>query len=162
MEGTTGGTGAPPTYTQPPQHPPEAPTAPTVVFRGLLDGLVALVPTGQQGTARGLAKEIQGLFVAIEKKSQLLGGSEVLTVTHLQRVVTEAVRAAVGPNQGLAQGRSWATVAAGATGGSGLAQPNHPTKTILQRINRETLIKGADLLAELAKRTPAEIIQAIN
>ena len=36
------------------------------------------------------------------------------------------------------------------------------TKTIPQRINREILVRGADMPAELAKRTPAEIIQVIN
>ena len=94
--------------------------------------------------------------------NQPVEGPEVLTVTHLQKVVTEAVRAAMGPIQGPAQGRSWATVAAGTTSGNGLTQPNHPTKTIPQRINRETLIRGANLPADLAKRTPVEIIQAIN
>ena len=53
-------------------------------------------------------------------------------------------------------------MAVGATRGSRLAQPNYPTKTILPRINWETLIKGTDLPADLAKRTLAEIIQAIN
>jgi hypothetical protein len=44
---TVGGTGPTgPPYTQ------------TKALRGLLDGLVALVPTGSQGTVRGLAKEI--------------------------------------------------------------------------------------------------------
>jgi hypothetical protein len=42
--GVTGPTGPP--YTQ------------TKVLRGLLDGLVALVPTRSQGTVRGLVKEI--------------------------------------------------------------------------------------------------------
>ena len=41
-------------------------------------------------------------------------------------------------------------------------QLSQPTKTIPQRINQEILVRGADILADLAKRTPAEIIQVIN
>ena len=58
------------------------------------------MPTGSQGTARGLAKEIQALFTALEKKDRLVENPEALTVTHLQRVVTEAVRAAISPSKG--------------------------------------------------------------
>ena len=80
-------------------------------FRGLLNGLVALVPTEKQGEARGLGKELNTLFTGLEQRyhqpKEGLGG---LTVTHLQRVVTEAVQAAVGTTnrgtgQGIAQGR---------------------------------------------------------
>ena len=71
--------------------------------RGLLDGLVALVPTEQQGIARGLAKQVHTLFTTLQQNHQNnhpVEGPEVLTITHLQKVVTEAIRAAVGPNQG--------------------------------------------------------------
>ena len=145
MGATTGGTGPPPTQIE--------------ALRGLLNGLVALVPTGSQGTARGLAKEIQALFTALEKKDRLVENPEALTVTHLQRVVTEAVRAAISPSKGAPQARSWATVA---SGGPVPTQLSQPTKTIPQRINREILVRGADMPADLAKRTPAEIIQVIN
>jgi len=65
------------------------PTPPrTEALRGLLNGLITLVPTGSQGTAQGLIKELQALFTALENKSHNL---EVLTVTHLQKVITEAV-----------------------------------------------------------------------
>jgi hypothetical protein len=79
-------------------------------------------------------------------------------------VVTEAVQAAVGTTnqgtgQGTAQGRTWATVASGGPGQGPQAQP---TKAIPQRADRELLIRGVDLPADLAKRTPAEIVQAIN
>ena len=138
----------------------EPPHTQTKALRGLLDGLVALVPTGSQGTARGIAKEIQALITALEKKKKHTAGDpEALTVANLQRTVTEAVRAAVGPAQGTPQGRSWAAVAGG---GHTPAQPSQPTKIIPQRINREILVRGAEMPADLAKRTPAEIIQAIN
>jgi hypothetical protein len=101
---------------QPPQGSPQGLTSPTgpraEAFRGLLDGLVALVPTEKQGEARGLAKELNILFTGLEQRhhqpKEGLGG---LTVTHLQRVVTEAVQAAIGTTnrgieQGMAQGRS--------------------------------------------------------
>jgi hypothetical protein len=87
----------------------------------------------------------------------------VITVTHLQKVVTEAVRAAVGPSQGpsqgATQGQSWAIVAAQPTQPN---QPTQPTKTIPHRINREILVRGASIPADLVKRTPVEIIQAVN
>jgi hypothetical protein len=145
MGATAGGTGHPPTQTG--------------ALRGLLDGLVALVPTGSQGTARGLAKEIQALFTALEKKKHQAESPETVTVTHLQRVVTEAVQAAIGPSQGASQARSWAMVVGG---GPMPAQLSQPTKATPQRINREILVRGADMPADLAKRSPAEIIQAIN
>jgi hypothetical protein len=64
------------------QTPPTGPRTDT--FRGLLDGLVALVPTEKQGMARGLAKELSTLFTGLEQRhrqpKESLGG---LTVTHL-------------------------------------------------------------------------------
>ena len=161
---------------QPPQHPPQRPahpvepTGPTkedpqlraVAFRGLLDGLLALVPTEQQGTARGIAKELQALFTGLQRREHNKKNLEVLTVAHLQKVVTEAVRATMGPTQGTAQGRSWATVAAGGPVLNPLNPLNQPTKAIPPRIDRELLVRGTNLLADLAKRTLAEIIQVIN
>jgi hypothetical protein len=98
--GGTGPTGPP--YTQ------------TKVLRGLLDGLVALVPTSSQGIVRGFAKEIQALIIALEKKKKHpTKDPGVLTIANLQKVVIEAVRAATGPTLGNPQGRSWATVASG-------------------------------------------------
>lgn len=121
--------------------------------RKTLDNLVALVPGPQRGTARGLAKEIQEAFRTQKQGNQPTESLERLTIANLQRAVTEAVRAAVGPSPAAVQGRTWATIA---------AQPSQPAKAIPQRISRKTLIRGADLPADLAKRTPAEIIQAIN
>ena len=153
---------------QPPQGPLQGQTPPagpgTRAFRSLLDGLVALVPTEKQGVARGIAKELSAAFSSLERKrrqpNEGLGG---LTVTHLQRVVIEAVQAAVGANQGTAQGtaqgRSWAIVASGGLGQSLQAQP---TRAIPQRANRELLVRGVDLLVDFVKRSPAEIVQAIN
>jgi hypothetical protein len=69
MGATIGGIGHPPTRTG--------------ALRGLLDGLVALVPTRSQGTARGLAKEIQALFTALEKKKHQVESPETVTITHL-------------------------------------------------------------------------------
>src|SRR5512140_3146661 len=131
----------------------------TEALRGLLNSLVALVPTEQQGTARGIAKEIQNLFTTQGQGNQPTEGPAVLTAAHLHKVVTEAVKAAVRPNQGATQGRSWATVAAGSPTPS---QLNQPTKIIPQRINREILVRGTNLAADLAKRTPIETIQAVN
>jgi hypothetical protein len=70
---TAGGTG--------PTGPPHTHTK---ALRGLLDSLVALVPTGSQGTARGLVKEIQVLITALEnKKKHPTKGPEALTIANL-------------------------------------------------------------------------------
>ena len=143
----------------PPQRltPPRLPKAEH--FRGLLNGLVNLVPIENRGEARGLAKDLSDLFASQKQghhhSRESLGG---LTAAHLQKVVTEAVQAAVGPNRSATQGRSWAAVAAGP--GQGLQA--QPTKIIPQRADRELLVRGANVSADLAQRSPVEIIQAIN
>ena len=43
-----------------------------------------------------------------------------------------------------------------------MAPASYLTKTIPQQINWETLIRGTNMPAELAKRTAVETIQAIN
>jgi hypothetical protein len=82
----------------------------------------------------------------------------VLTVAHLQKVVTEAVRATIGPTQGVPQSRSWAIVAIGGPILNLLNLPSQSTKAIPLRIDRELLVRGTNLPADLVKRTLAEII----
>jgi len=55
----------------------------TEVARGLLDGLVALVPAEQQGIARGLAKEVQALFTALNQKNRSREDPETVIVANL-------------------------------------------------------------------------------
>ena len=62
------------------------------------------MPTKQQGIARSLAKQVHTLFTALQQNNHPVEGPEVITITHLQKVVTEAVRATIGPTQGPNQG----------------------------------------------------------
>ena len=119
-------------------------------IRGLLDGLLALVPTDKKNIAQGLAKEILGHL----QRTQPPRGSEDLTLSSLRKAVAEEVRAALGGPQGAPQARSWATVAAGALGSAQAEARSLPKKVIPQRITREILVRGNSLPASLAKRSP--------
>ena len=78
-------------------------------------------------------------------------------MTTLQQVVTEAVRAAVKATGAAPSTRTWADVATGAQVGAPGTALGLPQKVVPQRANREILIRGRDLPADLAKRTSAEI-----
>lgn len=120
--------------------------------------MLALVPIDKKNIAQGLAKEILGHL----QKTQPPGGSGDLTLSSLRKVVAEEVRAALGGAQRAPQARSWATVAAGALGPAQAEPQSLPKKVIPQRITREILVRGNSLPASLAKRSPQEIVQAIN
>jgi hypothetical protein len=118
--------------------------------RGLLDNLLALVPTDKKNIAQGLAKEILDHLPG----SQPPEGSGDLTLSSLRKVVAEEVRAALGGAQRAPQARSWATVAAGALGPAQAEAQGLPKKVIPQRITREILVRGNSLPASLARRSP--------
>ena len=127
-------------------HPAQDDTEETETIRGLLNGLVNLAPADKKHTAQGLAREITSLFYNQAPKAH-----ETITTANLKKVVTEAVQAAVGEARGAPQARSWATVAAGAPAP---AQQGLPTKAIPQRINREILVRGNNLPADLKTYPP--------
>ncbi len=58
--------------------------------------------------------------------------------------------------------RTWADVASGALSTAPGATQGPPRKVTPQRANREILVRGNGLPADLASRTPAQITQAVN
>ena len=60
-------------------------------IRGLAEDLLALVPKERRAAARGLVAKITEAAGRLQKP----GSQETITITNLQQVVTEAVRAAV-------------------------------------------------------------------
>lgn len=129
-------------------------------IRGLLDGLIALVLQDRKAVGLGLAREINN-------RLQHLGGQgnqEAVTIANLQRVVVEAVQAATKATTGTPPTRTWADIATGLQGTTfrpGASQ-SPPRKAVPKRASREVLIRSNNLPADLAKRTPAEITQAVN
>ena len=129
---------------RPQQHPAKA----------LLQSLVALVPENQQAVAQDLAKEVHRSYTAPGRSDD----------ASLKKVVIEGVREALAglpsplqqPKQAK-QAPTWATVAAAVA-----APAVVPTTAPPTRLGREVLIRGAGLQASLARRTPYEIVQAVN
>ena len=70
----------------------------------------------------------------------------------------EEVKAAVSGTQ---EKRSWATVASQGSNHT-QTQATAPAKIVPSRLSKEILVKGKGMPADLARRTPQEIIQAIN
>jgi hypothetical protein len=83
-----------------------------------------------------------------------------ISLANLRKVVAEEVKAAV-TGAGAQDKRSWAAVASHETTPS-QTQPTMPTKIVPARVNKEILIRGRGMPVDLAKRTPQEVIQAIN
>jgi hypothetical protein len=73
-------------------------------------------------------------------------------------VVAEELKAAANAPQ---DKRSWAAVASQESSHT-QTQTTTPAKTVPARINKEILIRGRGMPADMAKRTPQEIVQAIN
>ena len=117
-----------------------------------------MVPKERRAAARGLVAKITEAAGRLQKP----GNQEAITITNLQQVVTEAVKAAVKAREATPPARTWADVATGAQVGAPGSALGLPQKVVPQRANREILIRGRDLPADLAKRTPAEITQAVN
>jgi len=137
--------------------------------KALLDVIVALVPDEKQELAQELAKEVLGYCASPIISETVPAFSE----TALKKVVLQGVQEALavslplfhqGQQQETQQNPSqprlatWATVAAAATGSTTLPVKANPPS----RLAREVLVRGAGLSASLAKRTPQEIVQAVN
>ncbi|EAQ84182.1 hypothetical protein CHGG_10586 [Chaetomium globosum CBS 148.51] len=83
-----------------------------------------------------------------------------ISLANLRKVVAEEVKAAVN-GAGTQDKGTWAAVAAHRAVPP-QSQPNTPTKIVPTRINKEILVRGRGMPADLAKRTPQETIQAVN
>lgn len=119
----------------------------------LVDGLVSMANPEAKGTARGMGQDLLAAVYKIHNAFQSQTGN--ISLANLRKVVAEEIKAAVGGNQGK---KSWTAVAAQET----QVQTTPPTKAVPSRINKEILIKGKGMPADLADRTPQEIIQAVN
>ncbi|KAK3331427.1 hypothetical protein B0H66DRAFT_546519, partial [Apodospora peruviana] len=103
----------------------------------------------QKGAARGIGQDLLALIQKIYNASQAQTGN--ISLANLRKVVAEEVKAAVNRTQAK---RSWAAVA---SQGSTHSQTQPTTATKI-----EILVRGKRMPADLAKRTPQEIIQAVN
>jgi hypothetical protein len=157
-QGPRAGLNAPPQRPQKARSQAQASNDPEDI-NGLLDGLLAFIPANNKPAAQGLIDEIAARH---QRARSPLGGQETITVASLQKAVTEAVQAAVKATVSTPQARTWADVASGSLAGTPGTIQASPRKLVPQRANREILIRGNSLPADLAKRTPAEITQAIN
>ena len=61
--------------------------------RGLLEGILALVPAEKRAVAQGLAAEVTGVINRLQEQKPR--SQEVVTIASLREVVTEAVQTAV-------------------------------------------------------------------
>jgi hypothetical protein len=101
----------------------------------------------------------QDLLVAIRKlHNAAQNQTGTISLANLRKVVAEELKTAV---TGAQEKRSWAAVASPESSPS-QTQTTTPTKTVPARINKEILVKGRGMPADMANRTPQEIVQAVN
>lgn len=141
----------------PPSPPPSPFLSDIETIKKMVDGLVTLANREAKGTARGMGQDILTTVRKICNAAQNQTGN--ISLASLRRVVAEEVKAAV---NGAQDKRSWATVASQGSSHAQAQQPAAPTKTVPARINKEVLVRGRGMPADLAKRTPQEIVQAVN
>jgi len=144
-----------------------------LLIKGLLDQLIKLVPEGLKGQARGIAKEVM-MATQAAKGTPKEGGNNKDATSHdweemRKMVVEEAGKAAATAVKELLSevkkttetGATWSAVAARGAA-TAMQQQDAPKKVIPARQSREMLIRGYEMPPSLAKRTPQEIVQAIN
>lgn len=76
-----------------------------------------------------------------------------ISLASLRRVVAEEVKAVV---NGAQDKRSWATVASQGSSNAQAEQLTAPAKIVPARINKEVLVRGRGMTADLARRTVLE------
>ena len=142
----------------PPTPPLSPPPSDIEVIKKMVDELVGLADPEKKGTARGMGQDLLAAVRKVHNASQSQTGN--ISLANLRKVVAEEMKAAVNGTGAQDRG-SWAAVAAHGAAPS-QPQPNTPTKIVPTRINKEILVRGRGMPADLAKRTPQETIQAIN
>jgi translation initiation factor 2B subunit (eIF-2B alpha/beta/delta family) len=126
----------------------------------LIDQLVDLAIPEAKGRARSTAASLRRAIETVAKTNQPNQPND-LSLANLRKVVAEEVKAAISTQKVPPGGqKTWAAVAAQGTDSSAAAAP--PAKVVPARLNREVLIRARNLPADLAKRTPQEIVQAVN
>ncbi|KAK3312263.1 hypothetical protein B0H66DRAFT_396276 [Apodospora peruviana] len=126
-------------------------------IKKMVDELVSMANQEVKGAARGMGQDLLAAVRRIYNASQAQTGN--ISLANLRKVVAEEVKAAVNGTQ---DKRSWAAVASQGHPTHPQAQPTAPTKITPTRINKEVLVRGRGMPADLASRTPQEIIQAVN
>lgn len=140
----------------PPSHPPPPQPYDIDAIKKILDGMVALANPESKGTMRGMGQDILAAFRKVHNAAQHQTGT--ISLANLRKVVAEEVKSAV---TGAQDKRSWAAVASPGPGPS-QTQATAPTKIVPARLNKEILVRGRGIPADMTKRTPQEIVQAVN
>lgn len=123
---------------------------------------------------RQMRKQIEELKESNRKSQEktLDNRSSLQGLQDLQRTIAEVVAKEV--KKAIAEERkeaaakaktaapTWAAVAQGQGSAPGTSPLSAPTKVIPARLGREMLIKGGGMPADLARRTPQEMVQGIN
>ncbi|KAK3326905.1 hypothetical protein B0H66DRAFT_551915, partial [Apodospora peruviana] len=115
-------------------------------IRKKVDGLVSMANPDMKGAARGIGQDLLALVQKTHNASQAQTGN--ISLANFRKVVAEEVKAAVNGTQ---EKRSWAAVAS-----------QGPTHSQAQPTTATKRLRGKGMPADLAKRTPQEIIQAVN
>jgi hypothetical protein len=119
-------------------------------IKKIVDGLVALSNPEKKGTARGMGQDLLTAVCKVYNAAQNQTGT--ISLANLRKVVAEEVKAAV---TGAQDKRSWAAVASQESNPS-QTQAITPAKTVPARLNKEILVRGKGMPADMAKRTPQE------
>lgn len=104
--------------------------------------------------------EAQHLVEALQQALQSLYKVGSLPLASLRKVVAEEVKAAIAAQKPTTlEPKTWATVAS-----QGLPQPlaTQPKKVVPARLQKEILVRAVGHTASQTKRTPQEVVQAIN
>lgn len=123
---------------------------------------------------RQMRKQIEELKESNQKSQEKTrdNGSSLQGLQDLQKTIAEVVAKEV--KKAIAEERkeaaakaktaapTWAAVAQGQGSAPGTSPLSVPTKVIPARLGREMLVKGGGMPADLAKRTPQEIVQGVN
>lgn len=146
------------------RHPPGPPTPPLSpppsdmeAVKKLVDGLVGLASPEKRGAARGMGQDLLAALHKIYNATQNQTGN--ISLANIRKAMAEEMKAALSETQ---DKRSWAAVASHGAAPAPQSLPNTPTKIVPTRVNKEILVRGRGMPADLARRTPQETIQAVN
>lgn len=134
-------------------------------LRGLIDGLVGLAGPEEKGVAQALAKELHHACQKLRAAAATAGKATETSagfpsLQSLRKVIAEEVKAAVAGTRSAPAAA--AAVPAATTWAAVAGQPAVPKKVVPARLSREVLVKARETTPDLAKRTPQEIVQAVN
>ncbi|EAQ87046.1 hypothetical protein CHGG_08299 [Chaetomium globosum CBS 148.51] len=144
----------------PPTPPLSPPPSDIEAIKKLVDELVGLADPEKKETARGMGQDLLAAIRKMYDASQSPTGN--ISLANLRKVVAEEVKAAVNGARAKEPGPKDLGRSAAHRAVPPQLQPNTPTKIVPTCINKEILVRGRGMPADLAKRTPQETIQAVN